>query len=399
MAHHKENFDKRKVELVSLISFLMGFSQALIAYVLSSYVTEITGSEKYVGAIYFIAYVFVLFCFMNLHRVIRRIGKSRVFILAVFAKIIVITLLILLPPDKISVPFVILYILFGAIEWTAMDIILESFSKDRMSGRIRGLHLTVINGGFIIGPLLSTFLLQKYDFQTVFIFLLIFNMLVFFFSLIGLRKVSYSFNKQIKVLDVLRKVGKRKNIMRIFYVAFVLDVFFALMVIYTPFYLLHLGFSWENIGRIFAVMLIPFVLIQYPAGLLADKKFGEKEFIISALLIMGISTIIVFFSSSTSIIYWMILLFITRIGAALLEVMRDSYFYKRIDCDDVDLIDFFRSSVAVAFIVSTAIASLLLIFFPVRSVFLLVALVVFSAILPAAMLQDNKCEKELEKTA
>ena len=95
----------------------------------------------------------------------------------------------------------------------------------------------------------------------------------------------------------------------------------------------------------------------------------------------------------------MILLFITRIGAALLEVMRDSYFYKRIDCDDVDLIDFFRSSVAVAFIVSTAIASLLLIFFPVRSVFLLVALAVFSAILPAAMLQDNKCERELEKSA
>jgi MFS family permease len=398
MAKHKESFNKKKVELVSLVSFLMGFSQSLIAYVLSSYVQKITGKENYVGIVYFVAYIFVLFCFLNLHRVIRRIGKSRVFIFAVFFKIITVTFLILSPSDKISILFVILYTIFGGIEWTAMDIILESFSKDRMSGRIRGLHLMIINAGFILGPFLSAFLLKSYDYQTVFTYLLIFNMLVFFFALVGLRQVSYSFTKKIKIIEMLQKVGRRKNIQRIFYASFALDFFYALMIIYTPLYLLDLGFSWDRIGLIFTAMLVPFILIQYPAGVLADKKYGEKEFIISALLIMGISTLAVFFSFSTSVFYWMVLLFVTRIGAALLEVMRDSYFFKRIDCDDVDLIDFFRSSSVVAYIVSTGLISILFIVFkvPIRYAFIVIALVVFSAILPAAMLQDNKAERELE---
>ena len=92
---------------------------------------------------------------------------------------------------------------------------------------------------------------------------------------------------------------------------------------------------------------------------------------------------------------WAIMLFATRIGAALIELLRDSYFYKRIDGHDVDLINFFRTALPVAYICATILSSFVFIFLPVKFAFVLTGLVVLSALYPAFKLQDNKCEAEI----
>jgi len=78
----------------------------------------------------------------------------------------------------------------------------------------------------------------------------------------------------------------------------------------------------------------------------------------------------------------------------MLEVLRDSYFYKRIDGGDVDLIDFFRTAMPAGYIVSSVLTLPLLLIFSIKATFILVAVVVFSALLPAFFLADNKCERE-----
>ena len=167
------------------------------------------------------------------------------------------------------------------------------------------------------------------------------------------------------------------------------------MIIYSPLYLRSIGMEWGKIGIIFTFMLIPFVLLEYPAGLLADKKIGEKEMIIAALAIMGFSTLSIFFINSTGIIIWMIVLFLTRVGASLLEILRDSYFYKRIDGYDVDIVEFFRTSRAVGFIIGSIVSGILFIFLPMKSVFIIIAIVIFSGLIPAFNLIDNKSEEEI----
>jgi MFS family permease len=175
-----------------------------------------------------------------------------------------------------------------------------------------------------------------------------------------------------------------------------LEFFYALMVIYTPIYLRDIGMSWNEIGIIFTVMLIPFVILQYPVGLLADKKYGEKELLIFSIFIMGATTLGAFFVHSAEIIVWSVVLFFTRIGASMVEILRDSYFYKRIDSYDIDLIDFFRTSRAVAFIAASILSTIYLFIFPVKAIFILVAIVAFSALCPALKLADNKSERELK---
>jgi MFS family permease len=175
----------------------------------------------------------------------------------------------------------------------------------------------------------------------------------------------------------------------------VLEFFYTLMVIYSPIYLLNLGYSWENIGLIFTAMLVPFVLLQYPAGFLADKKMGEKELLIASIMVMAVSTIVIYFIGTGTVLIWAIVLFATRIGAALIEILRDSYFFKRIDAGDVDMIHFFRTAIPLAVIASSVLSSFMLFVLPIKYVFLLIGVIVFSALYPAFKLVDNRCEAEL----
>jgi len=393
---HKENFDQKRVKFISFISFLMGFAQAFVLYVMSTYFKLASGSEN-LGPFYFLAYAVILVFLFNLHKIIKNMGKVNVFHFALLIKIIVLFLLSIVPPSKWSIILLIFYIISGNLEWVSLDVILESFSLDNMSGRIRGKYLTFINAGYLLGPFFSTNVLNDFGYGGVFSTLLIFNAFIFVFSLVGLHGVNHRFERTITVREIFQKVIRRRNVLRIYYLSFALEFFYALTVIYVPLYLTDLGFSWDRIGLILTAMLLPFVFIQYPMGVLADKKLGEKEMLIVSLVIMAASSSVLYFISTTSILIWSLALFATRVGAAILEVMRDSYFYKRIDGNDVDLINFFRTAMPAAFITSSLITLPLLIFFPIKTTFLVVTAVVFSALFPAFFLVDNKCEKEISK--
>lgn len=390
---HDEKLEKKKVDLISYVSFLMGFSQAMLVYVMAYYFKIAAGTED-VGIFYFVSYVIGLIVLLNLHKIVRKLGKSNVFYFSILSSIVCAALLVFSSPSIWGIALLMLYIIFINLTWVSMDVILESFSTDSMSGRIRGLHLTVINLGYLVGPFLSTKVLEKFDFQGIFVFLLIFNSLVLISSLIGIRNVNHKFEAKLKVKDIFSKVFKRKDILKVYYISFSLDFFYALLVIYTSIYLLNQGISWGQIGIIFTIMLIPFVVLQYPVGFLADKKLGEKEMLIFSIIFMGISSGVIYFISSSNIWIWASVLLASRIGASMLEVLRDSYFYKKIDGHDIDLINFFRTSMPLGYILATGISFPLLLFFPVKSVFLLVSAVVFSALIPAFLLEDNKCEKE-----
>ena len=107
------------------------------------------------------------------------------------------------------------------------------------------------------------------------------------------------------------------------------------MVVFTPIYMNKvLGLTWDKVGIISALILLPFVIFQYPAGKIADKYWGEKELLFLGILIMGISTIGLFFTHS--IWAFVGLLFCTRIGASIIEIMREVYLYKNLNAGNID---------------------------------------------------------------
>ena len=286
------------------------------------------------------------------------------------------------------------YIISSYLAWVMMDIIVEDYSEDKKSGRILGVHLTILNIGFLIGPFISTQILGKFGFNGLFFISMLISMFMFIVAILGMRGVNQRFGQDLTILDLVKKIFVNRDVVRIYGVSLALEFFFALMIIYTSLHLLELGMSWSKIGIIFTIMLVPFVIFGYPAGFLADKKFGEKEMIIFGLILMAISSGSIFFISSTSLWVWSLVLFATRIGATIIETLRDSYFYKKIDGRDVDVISFFRTTPSVAYILATMISAFALIFFPLKSIFLIISFSALLALFPAVKLVDNKSERE-----
>ncbi|MFZ1626751.1 MAG: MFS transporter, partial [Candidatus Moraniibacteriota bacterium] len=224
-------------------------------------------------------------------------------------------------------------------------------------------------------------------------------MLVLLTAIVGLRRHQTARLPKIAFLTTLKKTMVKKNLLRIYVVSWALEFFYAVMIIYTPILLLSQGFTWERIGFIFTVMLIPFVLVQYPLGIVADKKWGEKELLFVALVIMGVSTVAVGFTRSTDIVFWAGLLFLTRLGAAGIEVLRDSYFYKQIGSTDTDIVAFFRTARPTADIAAAGISLLFLSLFSVHSLFYLVGALTLGACFAVLFLEDSKSEAELRATS
>lgn len=393
-SRHKERLNLEKIQLLGFISFLMGFSGALLSYILSSYFKLALGTDN-VGGFFLLSYFIVLIALLNLHKLVGWLGKTVVFYITFLFRIVATIFLVFLNPSPLALFFLVIYVITEGLGWVNLDVILESFSIDKMSGRIRGLHLTIMNTGFILGPFLSTRILDLFGYKGIFFATFTIQFLIFSIALMGFRGINHTFHRKETAVELLKRVWHRKNVLRAYYISAILEVFYAVMIIYSPLYFLSLGFSWTDIGIAFSIMLIPFVIVQYPMGLIADTETGEKEFLILSIFIMGISTLVFFYNASANIFVWAGILFLTRVGAALIEVLRDSYFYKRIDGDDIDLIDFFRTSKPIAYMAATAVSSVILFFFSMKYVFLFLAIIIFSAFYPAIRLVDNKSEKEL----
>lgn len=391
---YKEKFDRKKVYIVSGVSFLLGFIDTFWIYTLSTYLSDIAGTDN-VGAFYLIAFTGVLISLFYLQPLIRRIGRARMLYFSLGLAILLSALLTHIPASWFAVVIVMFFIIANNIIWVSLDILLEGFSSDGMAGRIRGLHLTVLNAGVLVAPFLASKVLNNFHFEGIFFVMSVGYMIIFLISLISFRNDNMIFQESLKPWQTWRKMMREKNLFYIYCISFAMDFFYALMIVFTPLYLLNLGFSWDQIGIIFTVMLIPFVLLEYPLGMIADRRLGEKELLIVSIMIVIFSTSLLPFIDSQNVWVWAGALFLTRVGIAGIEVLRDAYFYKQIDGNDSDVIAFFRTSRPVANIVGAGIAALALLFWPMKSVFFIIVVVMILALVATIFLEDTESEQEL----
>lgn len=385
--------NKQHIHLIYTMAFLLAFSMALVAYTASTFFSDAWNTDN-VGLVYVGIHSISLLFFLYFHRFVLLVGKSVAFLLLVLSSIILVIAVSLFGASPLSSILLALYMAIMGLMWASLDSVLESVSTDGEAGRIRGLFLVSMNMGIFMGPMTSTTLIDLYGFSGLFTFSAIILCLLLVFGLLVFHKKNHILRSKISLKKIIKKLRKRPDILLIYWIALTLDGFFAILVVFTPLYLLELGMNWQEIGLILSLALIPFILLQYPVGRIADKRLGEKEMIITALALIIISVSFMPTIKSDSVLVWGIILIVGRIGAALLEVLRDSYFYKRIDGEDVGMINFFRTARPIGYIFASGVSALLLLFLPLNQVFWIVVAMAVIALYPALLLKDNPSERE-----
>ena len=377
--------------------FLLNLGVAFAAYVNSSFVEQFVG-ERSVGLIYVIIALLSILISFNADSLIKKIGNRRALVFLTLTNLFVIALLLWYRATPFALLFFIVYSVLNFLTAINLDLYLEEISDDRTTGRIRGLFLTLINLAWLASPLLAGLLVEARGLAAVYLVSgLAFSPLALLvkFILTDIPHEQARFERA-GIYPTLRKLWRGKeardrDLRHTIMLDFLLNFFYAVMLVYTPIYLHeHIGLAWNQIGLVMTMALVPFVVLDFFLGWLADTWLGERELIIAGLLVMAGATLLLPLLRAPNVLLWGAILFLTRVGAATLEMMKEAYLFKKIDGRDIDIVFISRNTSPLAYLVAPLLATLWLSFFSLQYLFAPLALILLLGLPVAFKLRDTK---------
>jgi MFS family permease len=360
------SFNHHNINIIFTSNLLLSFHFFLIIYINSSLLDQFFSSSV-LSLLYILGSVFNLAIFINAPSILKYLGNYKFTLWAIILEAVAIMgLIFALDPILVALAFilhqaVISMILFG------LDIFLEgAITDEKHTGMLRGIFLTLSNLTLVFSPLIVGILVKENNFKIVYTISLLFLIPLFILIKTQLKNAKYKYLKRVGFFHAFLEARKNRDLHGVLYAHFLLQFFYAFMVIYMPIYLtVHIGFTWEQLGVIFTIMLLPFLMFELPIGTLADKKYGEKEFMIAGFIIMMLSTFYIPFITTASVMLWSALLFFTRVGASFVEITCESHFFKKVNEQNASLISFFRMARPLAYISAPVFVTVLLFLFKI----------------------------------
>ncbi len=385
----------RTFRMIYVAMLLLSLHWAVILYVNSTYLKQFVSNEA-IGTLYTIGSALTIIGFLFTSRILRALGNYRLTLGLAAAEFIVLIGLAFADSLRVAIPLFVLHQAIVPLLLFNLDVFTERLiGKDEcITGGKRGLVLTIMSIAGAIAPLVSGYLLGNeltprfvlvYLASAAFLAAFIFVIVRFF------KHVSDSPYHDINVLAALRRFWLVRDLRFVFFAHFLLQLFFAWMVIYVPLYLATvIGFSWTDIGIILFVGLTAYIICEYPIGEIADRYIGEKEMMAAGFIILLVSTSYIGFLKAPLIIPWIITMFMTRVGASLVEVTTESYFFKQTNAGDANIIGFFRASRPLAYMLGALFGSLTLLYVDFDYAFLFLGLLMIPGIIFAMLIKDTR---------
>ncbi|MEI8062191.1 MAG: MFS transporter [bacterium] len=363
--------------IVFVSALLLAFNFFFVYFINSSFIETLVG-KNYVSLFFAIGAFLNIVIFMNASRILSRYGNFKLTLYLSFLEIAV-----LLGIGTMSTPWVLigLFIVHQSVSpilLYTLDIFLEKISSIESTGSIRGTYLTMMNIPTAIAPIIVGIILTKTEYWKIYFISAIFLIPFIIIMIMNFRKFEDPVYTTIPFFTSLKTFFKDINLSNIFKDNLILHFFYAIMAIYMPIHLyFDLGFNWPEIGTMFSIMLLPFILFQIPLGSIEDRKHDEKQVLVTGFLIMSIATILMSFIVEKNFILWTALLFISRIGASFVEVSTESYFFRHISTENASYVSIFRMTRSVPYLVIPVISYFAITYLGPQYLFLITGIIVF----------------------
>ncbi len=280
--------------------------------------------------------------------------------------------------------FFVLHQMLPPLVLFSFDVILEQMiDTQTVTGSVRSLYLTASNIAFVLVPFFVGTIAEAYSYRAIYAVagvLIIGVILLVDGRFSGQEPRRF---RQISFTDSLRQIPARRGLLDALGSDFLLQCFYALMTIFTPIYLhVFIGFDWQTIGLILAIMLLPFVIFEAPLGHLFDRFRIERDTLMTGFIIMTGACIVMFLTQSHNWEVWALWLFISRIGASFVEIGSEYSFFRRVNDSDAGFISVFHATSPLSYVVAP-LALAALGSFPAQSPFAAMAVVTFVGIFVA----------------
>lgn len=383
-----------KLKRMYVLSFIFALHISISAYISSVFLSGII-KENYVGILYTLSALLTLILLTKSSGILQYLGNKKLTLTFLIVNMFALVGLITSKNPYIIGSSFILFMTTNTLVYFCIDIFIEHFGDQKTIGKTRGLYLTIINIAWMLSPLISVFLITKEGgYQAIYILSFVMVLIMTIGLLFSVKTFKDKTYKKTPFIETFRYLKTNRHMMAIVTINFLLQFFYAWMVVYTPIYLYnHLHFHWNQIGTIFTIMLFPFVILGLPNGILIDKYHVKKRTLLYfGFLIIIISTFIISFVTAKNIAIWAIILFMTRVGASLIETTSETYFFTHIQEEDAYLLGIFRDMNPVAYIIAPLIATFIFLVLPFNYLFIVLAIILLTGLYYIPRLKHNHNE-------
>ena len=364
--------------ILSLSNFFASAHFFLIIYIITPYLaTFLPDSET--GLVFSLGALITLSVFPFMPELVRRYGSRRLAIFFALVEVFVLGWLGLSPSALPSFILIACAVASTPLLAYQLDLLLEAtIAKENATGRARTIFLTAGNIALVFSPLIAGLILDSGNAYWKVFAVAASSLLPFIFLMSMKRLPTGNSPKLVTMMGATLSIMSDKDLRSVVLAQGTLQLFYHISPLYIPLYLHNvLHIPWETLGWMFAVMLLPFVLLEYPAGYLADRKWGDKEILIAGFVIMALGfASLALVNENTLIIYIVLILVVNRIGASLVEAMSEGHFFRRVSEADASTVGIFRMTRPVAALLGPILGSILLSVAGYQALFVVTALVI-----------------------
>lgn len=394
MLKEKQALPLKGIVPLVFLSFIYDFAFTLIMPIYPVFLLNFFKVDAYVG--YYAsgtALLAMIYAFLTV-KVIERVKK----ITLLKISLVGFSLILLILPSIKTISQLIFLEIFKAFFLSAAvictSLLIRDFTNKKNLGKAEGLYFTVTNVAWMFGPLLGGILAKAYNFDILFYFSAIFPIIgVVFLSSRNLREHNHTHSIKNNILANLKDFVKIKSLLVIFLMTMFLLFWWSALYTFIPLYIRDSGLGVNVTGWVFFLAVIPLILLEIPAGNLADK-FGFKKFFIIGFFIMAFCALATyFFSSPIPILTFLIL---GSIGAAFVEPLREAYFFKLTSLkNELRFYPIYKTALPIGQLVGPLIFSTILLFTNTnyKALFLSLGIMMLVAALCAIFLKDLKKHK------
>ena len=373
---------------------LLVFHTFVVAYINSSFLEQYIDAAS-VGTIYTVGSALSVFIFLFISRVLKSVGNFKLTITLLCTNFAAVLGMSFAATLEVAVPLFIVHLITIPLIIFNLDVFMEERigNDESGTGSSRGLMLTLASLVGALSPLVSGLLIVEGtdDFSLAYLVSAAALVPVLAILLLFFKDFSDPEYGEIDLFSTINTFWANINIRSVFIASFLLQMFFMMMVVYTPLYLTGtIGLTWSEFGMVMFFAQLAYVIFEYPIGIIADRYIGEKEMMGFGFLIIIIATSWMSFVTVASVLVWSIIMFTTRVGAALVEVTTESYFFQQTKSSDAQIISFFRLTRPLSYVLGAMIASLALLYVPFHFLFVVFAALMVPAMFCTLLIEDTK---------
>jgi len=348
-----------------------------------------------IGFLYTISSIISVLAFLFITRLLKHTGNVRLTLILACTELTALILIGTTISTFVTLAAFIVFLIVNPMLYLSLDIFSETLigTDEAITGQRKGLTLTLMSLAAVMAPLVLGVIVgidPQNLYQTYFVSAGIFLVFIILIALC-FRNFVDPLYRESKLRTVAREFYADRNISNVVFSHVFLQLFFSWMIIFFPLYLAtELGFSWEAIGSLIAVGLTAYVLFEYLIGYLADNFFGEREMMAIGFTIIILSTASISWMSEATLISWMALMFISRVGASMVEATTESYFFKHTNGSDPQILSLFRLTRPLATIGGSLLGSIALLYLPFSLAFIVLAVCILPALYTTSRIVDTK---------